>query len=78
MPGLYDRTPAKKPEDSMSTENLTIAFTVDSTPEEAFAAITNIEPKGAGAEVRFAHVGLAPGSECFDSCRLTLSPGEGP
>jgi len=26
----------------MSTDNLTIAFTVDNTPEEAFAAITNV------------------------------------
>ena len=26
----------------MSTENLTIAFTVNNTPEEAFAAITNV------------------------------------
>jgi uncharacterized protein YndB with AHSA1/START domain len=122
----------------MSTENLTIAFTVNSTPEEVFAAITNVRgwwsgeidgrtdeldaeftyryedvhrstqriselipgkrvawhvvdgylafvedkaewtgtdiifdiaPQGdAGTEVRFTHVGLASGNECFDSC----------
>ena len=122
----------------MSTGNLTIAFTVNSTPEEVFAAITNVRgwwsgeidgrtdeldaeftyryedvhrstqriselipgkrvawhvvdgylafvedkaewtgtdiifdiaPQGdAATEVRFTHVGLASGNECFDSC----------
>ena len=121
----------------MSTEDLTIAFTVDAAPEEAFAAVNdvrgwwsgNIEgstdelgaeftyryqdvhrstqritelvpgkrvawqvtngylafvedktewtgtsitfdiaASGAGSEVRFTHVGLAPAAECFDSC----------
>src|SRR6185437_8561228 len=35
-----DARPAQ--EDIMSTENLTIAFTVNSPPEEVFAAITNV------------------------------------
>jgi hypothetical protein len=121
----------------MSDGSLTITFTVDRTPEEAFAAITNVRgwwsgeidggtdilgaeftyryqdihrstqkitelvpgrkvtwhvvdaylgftedktewtgtditfditPKGGGTEVRFTHVGLVPGYECFDRC----------
>jgi hypothetical protein len=121
----------------MSDTSLTITFTVDRTPEEAFAAITNVRgwwsgeidgdtdvlgaeftyryqdihrstqqitelipgrkvtwhvvdgylgftrdttewtgtditfditPKDGGTEVRFTHVGLVPGYECFDSC----------
>src|ERR1700722_20976510 len=45
-----------------------LSFVEDKTEWTGTDITFDIEPKGAGTEVRFAHVGLAPDQECFDSC----------
>jgi hypothetical protein len=45
-----------------------LAFTEDKTEWTGTDIVFDIAPTGAGTEVRFTHAGLAPASECFDSC----------
>jgi hypothetical protein len=55
----------------VTDESLTISFTTDRTPAEAFAAVTDVRgwwAGAAGSEVRFTHRGLVPRHECFDRC----------
>jgi hypothetical protein len=68
----------------MDDHSFSTTFTVDQTPEEAFAAINDVRGWWSGeidgstdtlgassrnaTEIRFTHVGLVPDHECFGAC----------
>jgi uncharacterized protein YndB with AHSA1/START domain len=45
-----------------------LSFVTDKTEWTGTDIAFDITPAGAGSQVRFTHVGLTPGVECFDAC----------
>ncbi|MBX3577332.1 MAG: SRPBCC domain-containing protein [Rhizobiaceae bacterium] len=46
----------------------TMSFLTDTAEWAGTTIVFDLEPAGTGTDIRFAHLGLRPGIECFDIC----------